>query len=204
MLRTILAGIGAISIVGLTAVALQANHYADDAPPPRLKVDFAGLDLASPAGVAMLDQRINAAIGSICRFDGTQSLHQHRLEQQCRDNAWAGTRPQVAVAIDIARRRSGGPGDGAGSDGGAYASQGIRIDNAVWRAFQSGHSESWRDGAAHGLVLVSESRRFGMAVCRNISVVHRAGGGWESQRDAMVCLGPDGALHDAPRPGEAA
>lgn len=200
MLRTILAGIGAISIVGITAVALQANRYADDNPPPRLKVDFAGLDLASPAGVALLDQRIDTAINSICRFDGTQSLHQHRLEQKCRDNAWAGTRPQVAVAVDVARRRSGVVADGAP----AYASQGIRIDNAVWRAFQSGHSESWRDGAAHGLVLVSESRRYGMAVCRNISIIRPVRSGWQSQRDGMVCLGSDGMLHDAPRPGEAA
>ncbi|CAN5544121.1 hypothetical protein BH10PSE14_BH10PSE14_24360 [soil metagenome] len=93
MIKSVLAGIGVIAVAGATAVALQAG-YDDGYQPRSLAVSHAGLDLTSPAGVALLQERVERAVRRVCDDD-----------QQCRDDAWAGARPQIWAAIDAARSR---------------------------------------------------------------------------------------------------
>ncbi|MFA5964426.1 MAG: UrcA family protein [Sphingomonas sp.] len=103
MLKSVLAGIGVITILGASAVALQAG-YDDSYRPQSLAVSHAGLDLTSPAGVALLQERVERAVRRVCEGD-SGSFYDDGDEQQCRDDAWAGARPQIWAAIDAARRR---------------------------------------------------------------------------------------------------
>lgn len=96
MLKSVLAGVGVIAIAGVAAVALHAGYYDDDVRPRSLGVSAAGLDLTSPAGVALLEQRVERAVRRVCDDDA-----------RCRDDAWAGARPQIWAAIDRARERRG-------------------------------------------------------------------------------------------------
>jgi UrcA family protein len=97
VLKSMLAGVGVIAIAGVTAVALHAGYYPDDDTRPRsLGVSAAGLDLSSPAGVSLLEQRVARAVQRVCDGDA-----------ECRDDAWAGARPQIWAAIDRARMRGG-------------------------------------------------------------------------------------------------
>jgi UrcA family protein len=95
VLKSVLAGVGVMAIAGVTAVALHAGYYEDDARPRSLGVSAAGLDLTSPAGLALLEQRVERAVRHVCD-DG---------DTQCYDDAWAGARPQIWAAIDRARER---------------------------------------------------------------------------------------------------
>ena len=54
-----------------------------------IRVDASALDLATPAGVDELARRIGRAVNRICGS--------HRY---CRDEAWASTEAQTALAID--------------------------------------------------------------------------------------------------------
>lgn len=97
MLKSVLAGVGVIAIAGVAAVALHAGYYDDDARPRSLGVSAAGLDLTSQAGVALLEQRVERAVRRVCDGDA-----------QCRDDAWAGARPQIWATIDRARAHRAG------------------------------------------------------------------------------------------------
>jgi len=103
VLKSVLAGVGVIAIVGVTAVALHAGYYDDGARPRSLAVNYAGLDLTSQAGVMLLQQRVERAVQRVC--DGGPSSDDERDERQCRDDAWAGARPQIWAAIDAAHDR---------------------------------------------------------------------------------------------------
>jgi UrcA family protein len=94
VLKSVLAGVGVGAIAGVAAVALHAGYYDDDARPRSLGVSAAGLDLTSQAGVALLEQRVERAVRRVCDGDA-----------QCRDDAWAGARPQIWATIDRARTR---------------------------------------------------------------------------------------------------
>ncbi len=102
MLKSVLAGIGVIAIAGVTAVALHAG-YDDGLRPRSLAANYAGLDLTSPAGVMLLQQRVERAVQRVC--DGDPDGYDERDTRQCRDDAWAGARPQIWAAIDTARNR---------------------------------------------------------------------------------------------------
>lgn len=103
MLKSVLAGIGVVAIVGTSAVALQAG-YDDGYQPRSLAVSHAGLDLTSPAGVALLQERVERAVRRVCA-GGAGDIYGNDDEQRCRDDAWAGARPQIWAAIDAARSR---------------------------------------------------------------------------------------------------
>jgi UrcA family protein len=97
VLKSLLAGVGVVAIAGVAAVALHAGYYDDDGMRPRsLGVSAAGLDLTSPTGVALLEQRVERAVRRVCDDDA-----------ECRDDAWAGARPQIWAAIDRAREQRG-------------------------------------------------------------------------------------------------
>lgn len=104
MIRNLLALTGFLAIVLISAIGIQAyGGFDSDDAPARVRVSYAGLDLASPEGVRILEQRINAAIDDVCG-DDARELWRRRGQSECRRDAIAGVVPQVDYAIDRARR----------------------------------------------------------------------------------------------------
>lgn len=105
MIRNLLALTGFLAIALVSAMGLQAYGYFDDrADPPRARVSYAGLDLATPEGLRILEQRVNAAIDDVCRGHEGRELWRRRDLRECREEAIAGVTPQVDYAVDRARR----------------------------------------------------------------------------------------------------
>ena len=105
MIRNLLALTGLLAIALISAVGLQAYGYFDENDdPPRVRVSYAGLDLGSPEGLRILEQRVNAAIDDVCRSHDGRELWRQRDRRECREDAIAGVTPQIDYAVDKARR----------------------------------------------------------------------------------------------------
>lgn len=77
-------GLAAAAALVLPSAA-QASAYESRS----IRVDASALDLAMPAGIDELARRIGRAVNRICGSD-----------RECRDEAWASTEEQTALAID--------------------------------------------------------------------------------------------------------
>ena len=65
-------------------------------------VSYADLDLALPAGVESLNDRVNFAIGDVCteaNLWDSGSFAFKTGKMKCSNNAWNGARPQIARAV---------------------------------------------------------------------------------------------------------
>ncbi len=207
MLKTLLAGVGILAVVTVSAVVLNADggHFADENPPPRLKVSFAGLDLATPEGKRLLDDRIRTAIDEICGLDRRSVFSRPALEAKCRANAWAGTRPQVGRAIARAERGhhfygdSGPAADPVTADLGRLPG-GMRSEilAAMSRSFSTGRSANWQTWRAHGFVSVSNAVSYGDYACRTVAVYNRAEGEYQVVTQGTACRSPEGDIGPPP------
>ena len=204
MLKNVLAGVGILAVMGVSAVVLNANggKYLDENSPPRLKVNFADLDLTTAEGKQLLDERIHTAINKICDFDRRDMLYTPALEKTCRTNAWAGTRPQVGKAIAAAEH---GPPyapitpDPVTADLGRLPT-GLRseIEAAMARSFATGRNANWQTLRSHGLVTVSNAVIHGRYACRTVAVYNRAGGDYQIVTQGVACRTPDGDIGPPP------
>lgn len=116
MVRNLLALTGLLAIALVTAVGIQAYGYYNDPyddPPPRVRVSYAGLDLADPEGRRILERRINAAIDEVCPSNAG-SVIGRRYDRECREQAIAGVEPQVNAAVARAEERAAQRADAAG------------------------------------------------------------------------------------------
>lgn len=86
----------------LIAAAMLASSAAI-AEPTRVPVSYAGLDLASPRGQALLDRRIAQAARRICRPDVSADLAAQLAARRCMRETVANTQPQVKRAIALAQ-----------------------------------------------------------------------------------------------------
>jgi len=205
MLKNLLAGLGILAVAAVTAVMLNADggHFADENSPPRRKVSFAGLNLATREGQRLLDDRIRTAIDEIC-LDRRSVFSRPALEAKCRANAWAGTRPQVRRAIALAERRfyDGSPREGADpvSTDLARLPAGMQseIEAAMSRSFATGRNANWHTWRAHGVVSVSNAVSYGDYACRTVAVYNRAGGEYQIVTEGMACRSPDGDFGPPP------
>ena len=75
--------------LALAAVVFPIAAQASDYEWRSIRVDASALDLSTPAGVDELARRIGRAVNRICGSDA-----------DCRDEAWASTEEQTALAID--------------------------------------------------------------------------------------------------------
>jgi UrcA family protein len=92
----------------LTSTAAKERPVVVTAPPENAanlvvrRVSYADLDLAVPAGVTELNDRVRFAIGEVCEeanlFDNGSTSYRWGT-MQCRGIAWDGARPQIAQAI---------------------------------------------------------------------------------------------------------
>lgn len=100
MLRIPLAASALLLGLAGAAAAAEPPHGARDAA---VAVRHGDLDLASEAGVAALDRRLDTAIQSHCRELAPYLPHQARARRACRDLARQDVGPQRAAAIRAAR-----------------------------------------------------------------------------------------------------
>ncbi|MDT8759940.1 UrcA family protein [Sphingomonas psychrotolerans] len=75
--------------LALAALVFPIAAQASDYEWRSIRVDASALDLSTPAGVDELARRIGRAVNRICGSDA-----------DCRDEAWASTEDQTALAID--------------------------------------------------------------------------------------------------------
>jgi UrcA family protein len=92
--KTSLAALAAVAALGfaVSAPAAPAAHPAIDPDTVAVKVSFAGLNLASPAGAKVLLQRIHAAAKVVCGEEPeTPTLGQDARYRACIDGVVART-----------------------------------------------------------------------------------------------------------------
>ncbi len=65
----------------------------------RRVVPIGDLDLQKEAGRKKMEERVSRAVHQVCP-EAMQSLHGRALAKDCRAEAWAGARPQMARAIE--------------------------------------------------------------------------------------------------------
>ena len=91
-----------------TSATAKDNPVLVTAPTELLvrHVSYADLDLALPAGVSTLNDRVDFAIGDVCTEanlgdNGSFSFKSGMMK--CSNEAWSGARPQIASAVQRAR-----------------------------------------------------------------------------------------------------
>lgn len=197
IVRNLLAGLGVLSVIAATAIAVNAYSSSDfeQDRPPRLKVSYVGLDLASTAGVELLDARISRAVDEICSVNGDLSLAAKAHERRCRDAAWASVRPQVDRAIDRARHPAPGPRAPSLIDDIEEQSGSVRksVLAALDRSFAEGIVANWYGSGAHGFVYPGPRTSVGGLSCRAITVTRRSHDEQQVLAQGLVCLSPEGA-----------
>ena len=80
-----------LPIIAAVAAMLCQPAFAES-----VAVSTRGLDLASAEGRTMLERRISTAARHLCAVNGTVPLPEQMASRQCRVDAIAGTRPQLA------------------------------------------------------------------------------------------------------------
>jgi len=80
-----------LPIIAAVAAMLCQPAFAES-----VAVSTRGFDLASAEGREMLERRISTAARHLCAVNGTVPLREQMASRQCRVDAIAGTRPQLA------------------------------------------------------------------------------------------------------------
>jgi UrcA family protein len=80
-------------LAALTATVAAPATAAE----PSVIVSFADLDLATPAGKAALDQRIEAAVGKVCSQVGRRDIRGWMAAEECKVLTLADAMEQLAV-----------------------------------------------------------------------------------------------------------
>jgi UrcA family protein len=88
----------------LSVAAPAAGQSYDNPLVQRRTVTSRDLDLSSPAGREALDRRVRAAARAVCRFPVPNGLIPFLYSKRCITGAVRDAAPQVAVAIEFARR----------------------------------------------------------------------------------------------------
>ncbi len=66
-------------------------------------VKIGDLDLATDQGVKDMEKRVASAADYICAIPAVVGSYKQKSEAPCRDEAWAGARPQMDNAVQQAR-----------------------------------------------------------------------------------------------------
>ena len=89
------------------ATSFAVPAVSQPAASATIAVHTADLDLRSPAGLAALDRRINAAIEIACGDLSDVDLHGKNVAQRCRTATRAQAAAQRSNAVALARRGGG-------------------------------------------------------------------------------------------------
>jgi UrcA family protein len=93
-----LLGMAASPVIAAPFVVTGQRAIVDDAGRLVRVVSFRGLDIASADGERTLMRRVRGAVNSVCAPAGN-----FVAETSCRNYAWRGARPQLALALEQAR-----------------------------------------------------------------------------------------------------
>lgn len=86
-----------ILVAGATlSAALAGGSYAADAP--QVHVNYADINLRTPAGAAVLNRRIAHAAEQVCGFSGDRDLARRAQFNACKTRAVADAVAAVAIA----------------------------------------------------------------------------------------------------------
>ena len=66
-------------------------------------VPFQDLSLVTEAGQRALMGRVKRAVGEVCSYEDAAWTIRNPAIEECKSYAWAGARPQMRQAIDLAR-----------------------------------------------------------------------------------------------------
>ncbi len=95
----------ALTAASLALVATAAPAIAGDKDAPSTSVTFADLNLSTPEGQEMLDNRIDAAARAICQMDSQRTgTRINTSERRCYTNAKKSVKQQVATLIEDTQR----------------------------------------------------------------------------------------------------
>ena len=92
--------------IGLAVTATPALAAAGPAAGNTMNVSLAGIDLDTPEGQEMLDQRIDRAARDVCNLDRvrTGTRIRSRASIDCYEKAKASAKQQVAAIVEKQRR----------------------------------------------------------------------------------------------------
>jgi len=82
---TILIGMAVAALALVTTLVRDLG--ADAAPPSRVSVSYADLDIDTDEGAAVLYHRIRVAAAQVCAIYGTRDLAQRALRKSCTERA---------------------------------------------------------------------------------------------------------------------
>jgi UrcA family protein len=88
--------LAALSVSGL-AVPAAAQTAAVPAESFSVSVNVADIDVATPAGAAVLDRRIEAAASDVCHKPDIRQLKQMAEWEECKASAKAGALEQISI-----------------------------------------------------------------------------------------------------------
>ncbi len=91
----------ALAVASLGLAATSAPAFAGTTDARSVEISAAGLDLSTPEGQRMLDQRINQAARKVCGYDKVRTGTRIRSHEsvECLAKARASAKSQVATLI---------------------------------------------------------------------------------------------------------
>ena len=96
MRKSVVTILTALAFSGIAAPA-AANEAATQAETVSVAVEYGDLDLATPAGTAALDQRIDAAASKVCQKPDIRSLKRMAAWEECKATAKTDAMEQLSV-----------------------------------------------------------------------------------------------------------
>ena len=91
-----------LPIAALVTVGAAEARTPDDVS---IDVSYAGLDLSTPAGVAVFRGRVNQAINEICGWSDARDMATMQRIHQCRTKTANNLEPQITAQVEAAQER---------------------------------------------------------------------------------------------------
>ena len=95
MRKSIVTVLAALAFTGVTAPA--AANVAAPAETVSVAVEYGDLDIATPDGAAVLDQRVDAAASKVCEKPDVRSVKLMAAWEECKATAKADAMEQISV-----------------------------------------------------------------------------------------------------------
>ena len=94
MRKSIVTVLAALALSGLGAAPAAATVAEEEVS---VSVDFADLDLTTPAGATALDRRIDAAVEEVCAKPDIRNLKAMTAWEECKADARIGALDQLSI-----------------------------------------------------------------------------------------------------------
>jgi UrcA family protein len=95
----------------LTLAPVSAGAQSQEPGARSLEVEYADLDLASPAGQAVLQKRLRAAASRLCLDHGVHPLREQIAQRRCLSETISAAQPRLAEIVSRRSRTTFAAGD---------------------------------------------------------------------------------------------